>query len=51
MSRFKELSGRIERKQGVSSSRADAIAASIGRKKYGKTKFQKMATAGKKKKA
>lgn len=27
-----------------------AVAASIGRKKYGKEKFQKMAAAGKKKK-
>lgn len=46
-SRFKELSAKLE-KQGVSN--PDALAAAIGRKKYGKEKFQKLAAAGKKKK-
>lgn len=35
--------------QGKSEESAKAIAASIGRKKYGKSKFQEMAAAGKKK--
>ncbi len=48
MSKFSKLSEKIQKKQGISSKRADAIAASIGRKKYGKTKFQKMASRGKK---
>jgi hypothetical protein len=46
--RFKEVSKSIQ-KSGKSKESADAIAASIGRKKYGKVKFQKMATAGRKK--
>jgi hypothetical protein len=34
--------------EGKSEESAKAIAASIGRKKYGKSKFQEMASAGKK---
>jgi hypothetical protein len=34
--------------QGKSEESAKAIAASVGRKKYGKSKFQAMAAAGKK---
>jgi len=37
------------KKEGKSADSAKAIAASIGRKKYGKSKFQAMAAAGKKK--
>jgi hypothetical protein len=37
------------KKSGKSEESAEAIAASIGRKKYGKSKFQAMANAGKKK--
>lgn len=49
MSKFTKLSEKIQKKQGISKKRADAITATIGRKKYGKTQFQKMAVAGKKK--
>jgi hypothetical protein len=35
------------KRKGMTKDRADAIAANIGRKKYGKEKFQKMAQAGK----
>lgn len=45
--RFKALSSKIQ-KAGKSKDAADAIAASIGRKKWGKKKFQKLATKGKK---
>lgn len=51
MSKFTKLSAKIQKQQGVSKNSADAITASIGRSKYGKDKFQKMATAGKKKKS
>jgi len=37
------------KKEGKSEDSAKAIAASIGRKKYGKSRFQEMAAAGKKK--
>lgn len=50
MSKFSTLSNKIQKKQGISEERANAIAATIGRKKYGKTEFTKMAIAGKKKK-
>lgn len=50
MSKFSKLSGKIQEKQGVGKKKADAITAAIGREKYGKTQFQKMAAAGKKKK-
>ncbi len=49
MSKFSKLSKTIQEKQGISSKRADAVAAFIGRNKYGKKKFQQMAAAGKKK--
>lgn len=35
MSAFKKLASKIESKEGVSKESADAITASIGRKKYG----------------
>jgi len=44
--RFKALTKKLQ-KQGKSKDSAKAIAASIGRAKFGKTKFQKMASAGK----
>ena len=46
--RFKALSSKIQ-KAGKSEDASKAIAAAIGRKKYGKSKFQKMAAAGRKK--
>jgi hypothetical protein len=49
MSKFKTLSEKIQQKQGIGKERANAITAAIGRKKYGKQKFQQMASAGKKK--
>lgn len=45
--RFSALKGKLSRK-GVKS--PGALAASIGRKKYGKAKFQKMAASGKRRK-
>ena len=45
--RFKSLSNKIQ-KSGKSKEAANAIAASIGRKKYGKKKFQQLASKGKK---
>lgn len=45
--RFKALTSKIEKKEGYGEDRAKAIAAAIGRKKYGKAKFQKLAAAGK----
>jgi hypothetical protein len=50
MSKFTQLSNKIQKKQGISEQRANAIAATIGRNKYGKGAFAKMAAAGKKKK-
>lgn len=50
MGKFQKLSSSIQKKQGISAERANAIAATIGREKYGKNKFQKMAVAAKKKK-
>jgi hypothetical protein len=50
MGKFQKLSEGIQKKQGISEKGANAIAAKVGREKYGKTKFQKMAVAGKKKK-
>jgi hypothetical protein len=49
MSKFQKLSNKIAEKQGVTKQKANAIAASIGRKKYGKTAFQEMAAKGKSK--
>lgn len=46
--RFAAMVGKLKSK-GKSTESAKAIAASIGRKKYGKSKFQAMAAAGKKK--
>lgn len=43
---FAKLKGQLARKPGVKN--PAAVAAAIGRKKYGKEKFQKMAVAGKK---
>ena len=43
--RFKALSKKL-RKRGARD--PDALAASIGRKKFGKKRFQELATAGKK---
>lgn len=45
--RFAAMVGKLKSK-GKSEDSAKAIAASIGRKKYGKSKFQAMAAAGKK---
>ena len=50
MGKFQKLSESIQKKQNISQERANAIAATIGRNKYGAQKFQKMAVAGKKKK-
>tara|TARA_R100001163_G_C4937004_1_gene110462 strand:+ start:204 stop:365 length:162 start_codon:yes stop_codon:yes gene_type:complete len=44
---FNKLAGKLQ-KQGKSQASARAIAASIGRKKYGKKKFQAAAAKGKK---
>lgn len=49
MSKFEKLSNKIAEKQGISKQRANAITASIGRKKYGKAAFQEMAAKGKSK--
>jgi hypothetical protein len=48
--RFKDVSKAIQ-KTGKSKESADAIAASIGRKKYGKKKFAKLASKGRKRRA
>lgn len=47
--RFRKLSDSIQSKEGVSKQSADAIAASIGRKKYGAKKMANMAAKGRKK--
>lgn len=44
--RFKQLEHKLAGKPGVNN--PFAVAASIGRKKYGKEKFQKLAAKGKK---
>lgn len=49
--RFQSLARKIEKKRGYSPGRAKAIAASIGRRKYGNKKFQAMAKRGKKRHA
>ena len=46
--RFKSLKVKLARKGAKNPS---ALAASIGRKKYGKKKFQKLAAAGRKRKS
>ena len=43
--RFAQMVDAMESK-GMSAKRAKAVAAAAGRKKYGKTRFQKMAAAG-----
>ena len=43
---FRKLEGRLARRKGVRG--PGAVAASIGRRKYGKAKFQKAAAQGKK---
>jgi len=48
--RFKKLAASIE-KEGKSKESADAIAASIGRKKYGNKKMNKMAAVGRRRAA
>lgn len=47
VSKFQKLSNKIAEKQGMTKQKANAIAASIGRKKYGKVAFQEMAAKGK----
>ena len=47
--RFSQLSNSIQSKEGVSKASADAIAASIGRKKYGASRMASMAAKGRKK--
>lgn len=47
-SRFAKMVNKMKG-EGKSEESAKAIAASVGRKKYGKSKFQEMAAAGKKK--
>ena len=49
MSRFSKLSSKIQ-KTGKSKKSADAIAASIGIKKYGKKGMSKMSAAGRRRK-
>ena len=48
--RFAALEGKLKR-QGKSEESAKAIAATVGRKKYGNAKMQKMAAAGKKRRS
>lgn len=45
--RFKKLAGSLRRK-GYSKEAAGAIAASIGRNKYGKKKFARLSLSGRK---
>lgn len=47
--RFAALKRKLAKKPGVTN--PAAVAAAIGRKKYGKKKFAKLASAGKKRKA
>lgn len=49
MTKFEKLSSSIQKKQGLSKAAANAIAAAVGRKKYGNVEFQKKAAKGKKK--
>lgn len=44
--RFAALKAALEKKKGVKN--AGAVAAAIGRKKYGKAQFQALAAAGRK---
>ena len=49
--RFKDVSKAIQKSSGKSKKVADAIAASIGRKKYGKKKFAALSAKGRKRRA
>ena len=49
--RFKDVSKSIQKSSGKSKEAADAIAASIGRKKYGKKKFAALSAKGRKRSA
>lgn len=44
--RFQALAAKIDKEKGYSREDAKAAAAAIGRSKYGKGKFQKMAAKG-----
>ena len=46
--RFAKLKARMEAREGYSAEQAGAAAAAVGRAKYGKARFQKMAAAGRK---
>lgn len=46
--RFAKMASAIERKEGVSKERADAIASAAGRKKYGAGRMASMAAADRK---
>lgn len=48
-SKFKKLSGKIQRKEGYTKAEADATAAKIGREKYGKAGMARKAAAGRRK--
>lgn len=50
-SKFKKLSGEIQRKEGISKKKADADAAAIGFKKYGKSGMEEKAEKGRERKA
>lgn len=45
--RFATLSSKIQQKEGLSKKAADAIAATVGRKKYGAKKFAQLSRKGK----
>ena len=49
--RLKDVSKSIQKSSGKSKEAADAIAASIGRKKYGKKKFAALSAKGRKRRA
>jgi|TARA_R110000868_G_scaffold800_1_gene5874 hypothetical protein len=50
MSKFSNLSSKIQKEQGISKDAANAITYSIGVKKYGKAGMTKKSIAGRKKK-
>lgn len=45
-SKFDKLSGSIQKKEGISEERADAIAAAAGRAKYGQKEMTRRAKIG-----
>jgi len=49
--RFKDVSKSIQKSSGKPKKVADAIAASIGRKKYGKRKFASLSAKGRKRRS